>query len=125
MKVWRQYSENDFAFGGRLDTRIVRIAHHITYLMARSHRNAGKRIATIISEILIDTPRSTEVVRPFDQHSCRSESLERDDQMGEVKLGFQVELNTDMFNAILCLPPGLLPFASDPLQFKTLQLCSL
>lgn len=92
----------------------MRIADHITNLMARTHRNTGKGVAAVVGEVLIHIPCPTEVVRPLDQHRCRSERFECNDQMCEVELRLKIELDSDVLYTVLRLPPGLLSLAADP-----------
>lgn len=61
-----------------------------------------------MGEVPVDLPVLPEVVGSFDQHGRRPERFERYYHVGEVELGFQVQLDVHVFLAILRLPPGFL-----------------
>lgn len=50
-------------------------------------------------------PGSAKVVGALDEHGCRPEGLECDDQMSEVKLSLQVQLYRNILHSVLRLPP--------------------
>lgn len=54
-------------------------------------------------------PSASEIVGTLDEQRSRSEGLERHDQVSEVELGLQIQLDGDVLDAILRLPPGTSP----------------
>lgn len=62
-------------------------------------------LGTVVSVELVLLPGLAAVRRALDQHGGRSERLEHDHQMSEVKLGLQIELDGNVLHAVLRLPP--------------------
>lgn len=106
--VWRQHTVNHLSIFRWLHARIPVITHHIGDIFGDS-RHARERIMAIVREILVCVPRATEIVRSLDQHSRRSKSGERNDQMGEMEFRLEVQLNGDILLAVFRLPPGMVP----------------
>lgn len=70
-------------------------------------RNAGEVVGAIVSKVSVYLPSYSEIVRSFDQHGSRPESLEANDEMREVKRGFGIEAYRDIFHSVLGLPPRI------------------
>ena len=51
-------------------------------------------------------PGATEIVGALDEQRGRPESFEGHDQVSKVEFGFQVQLDADVLDAVLRLPPG-------------------
>lgn len=113
------------SFTGRCNIRVSRLADDVRHGADWSLWNAGKGLVTVVGEVAIDLPRLAKVVRPLEQHGSRTEGLETHHQVGEVKLGAEIQLNVGVLNAILCLPPLLLPVFAEGRHdiFDSVALC--
>jgi len=110
------YSTTYLSLGRRCDVRVPRLADDVLNAADRDGvcgRNAGERVSAVVREVPVDLPRLSEVVRPFDEHGSRSESLESHDEMCEVELGFEVELQAGLLPPVLRLPPAQLPVGEE------------
>ena len=54
---------------------------------------------------MTDLPSAAKVIWTFNEQGRRSERFECHDQMGKMKLGFQVQLDANGLHSILWLPP--------------------
>lgn len=68
-------------------------------------RNPGEIMFAVVSKVPIHLPSLSKIVRSFDQHGGRSESLETNDDVRKVKLCLEVEAYRDIFHPVLSLPP--------------------
>jgi len=59
----------------------------------------------VVSEVPVHLPGFSEIVWTFDQHGSRSEGLEADDDVREVKLCFKIEAYRDILHSVFGLPP--------------------
>lgn len=106
VELRRQHTENHLAIFRRLNTRVSMIAHDIGDV-GRLGEGVWKGFGAIRSEVSVDMPGFSEVIRTLDEHSGWSESCENYDQMSEMKFRLQVQLNCCIFLSILRLPPRI------------------
>lgn len=112
--VGRQNTENHLTVLGRFNARVSMVANNVCDILGHEWYT-GEGIRTVMREIFIHMPGAAKIVRPFDEHGCRSEGGEYNDQMGKMELGFKIQLNGDVLLAIFRLPPRL--FAGAWLRF--------
>lgn len=70
--VGRQDTENHFTIFGWLDAGVAMIANHVCNVLGHEWY-AGEGIRAVMRKIFIHMPGAAKIVRPFNEHGCRSE----------------------------------------------------
>lgn len=65
----------------------------------------GEGLLAVLCKVAIYFPLPAKVMGPLDEHGLGSERLEGHNKMGEVELGFQIQLDVHVLFAVLRLPP--------------------
>lgn len=69
-------------------------------------RNVWEIVIVIVNEVPVYLPGLSKIVRPFDQHGSRSESLKANDDVREVKHRLKIEGYRDILDSVLGLSPS-------------------
>lgn len=104
--VGREHSVDDCAQSTWDDLRIPGLANGFVQVPWSSLVSLRKGLFTFRGKVSGDLPRLAPVVRLLDVHGGGTEGLVGDDQVGDVELGFEVQLDGHVLNAVLRLPPG-------------------
>ena len=104
--VRREHSVDDSSQSTWNNLWISRLADGFVQVPRSSFVSFRKWLVTFGGKIPSHLPRLTPVVRLLDVHGGRAEGLVGDDQVGDVKLGLEVELDGHVLHAVLRLPPG-------------------
>lgn len=108
--VWRQDTQNDLSVLRGLHTGVPLRTNDISYVLGDSG-HMRERLLAVVGKVLVHMPSLSEVIRPLDEHSSRSERGKHDDHVGEMELSLKIQLDRHILLSILRLPPGLLQSA--------------
>lgn len=105
--VRRQDAQNDLSVLRGLHAGVPLRTDDIGYVLGDSG-HMRERLLTVVGKVLVHMPSLSEVIGPLDEHGSWSERGEHDDHVGEMELGFEIQLDRHILLSILRLPPGLL-----------------